>query len=42
MLPPEYHEILNRLAERYKFTALKQHGHAMISPRVIAELILMD
>lgn len=41
MLPPEYHGILDRLVEQYKFAALKQHGHAMVSPRVIAELILM-
>ena len=33
--------VFDELLEHYKFAALKQHGRAMASPLVIAELVLM-
>jgi hypothetical protein len=41
MLPDELHPLLAQMVEEYKFVALKVHGRQLVSPRVIAELILL-
>jgi hypothetical protein len=41
MLPPELHAIFDELITDYRFAALKHHGREWISPKVIAELVLM-
>jgi len=41
MLPPEFHPTFKRMLEDYKFAALKVHGAQLVSPKVIAELILL-
>jgi hypothetical protein len=41
MLPPELHSVLNSMIAEYKFAALKVHGAQLVSPKVIAELILL-
>ncbi|MBR1125639.1 hypothetical protein JQ628_29235 [Bradyrhizobium lablabi] len=37
----ELHPVLHQMVEEYKFAALKAHGYQVVSPRVIAELILL-
>lgn len=39
-LPPRLHSQLEAMCEEYKFACLKHHGFEMVSPKVIAELIL--
>ncbi len=41
MLPDDLVPILDEMIEHYKFAALKVHGRAMVSPIVIANLVLM-
>jgi hypothetical protein len=41
MLAPKLYPILERLIEDYKFASLKVHGAQVVSPRVIAELIIL-
>ena len=41
MLPPELHPTFERLIDEYKFAALKVHGFPFVSPKVIAELVLL-
>jgi len=41
MLPTEFHPIFEQLMQEYKFAAFKHHGWQIVSPRVIAELVLM-
>ena len=41
IIPDELVPVFDELLEHYKFAALKQHGRAMASPLVIAELVLM-
>jgi hypothetical protein len=41
LLSPELHSTLEQMLNEYKFAAFKCHGTAFVSPRVIAELILM-
>jgi hypothetical protein len=41
MLPPELHPELAQLIQEYKFAALKVHKMPFVSPKVLAELILM-
>ena len=41
LLRPELHPILEELVADYKFAALKVHGSQLVSPKVIAELILL-
>jgi hypothetical protein len=41
MLPSELHPNLDELLEDYRFAALKHHGREWVSPKVLAELILM-
>lgn len=41
VIPDDLISDFDALLEHYKFAALKQHGRAMASPLVIAELILM-
>lgn len=40
-IPDDLVPVFDELLEHYKFAALKQHGRAMASPLVIAELVLM-
>ena len=40
-LPEDLVPAFDELLEHYKFAALKCHGRAMVSPLVIAELILL-
>lgn len=42
VIPDDLVPVFYELLEHYKFAALKQHGRAMASPLVIAELILME
>ena len=41
VIPDDLLPVFDELLEHYKFAALKQHGRAMVSPLVIAELVLM-
>ena len=41
IIPDDLVPVFDELLEHYKFAALKQHGRAMASPLVIAELVLM-
>ena len=41
ILPDDFVPIFDELLEHYKFAALKCHGRAMVSPLVIAELVLL-
>lgn len=41
VLPDHLVPVFDNFIEHYKFAALKQHGRAMVSPLVIAELALM-
>ena len=41
VVPEDLIPVFDELLEHYKFAALKQHGRAMASPLVIAELVLM-
>jgi hypothetical protein len=41
MLPENLQPILEQMVKEYQFAAFKHHGSKMVSPRVIAELILM-
>lgn len=41
IIPDDLVPVFEELLEHYKFAALKQHGRAMASPLVIAELVLM-
>lgn len=41
VVPDDLMPVFDALLEHYKFAALKQHGRAMASPLVIAELVLM-
>jgi hypothetical protein len=41
IIPDDLIPVFDELLEHYKFAALKQHGRAMASPFVIAELVLM-
>jgi hypothetical protein len=41
MLPPELHPELQQLVLEYRFAALKIHKSPFVSPKVLAELILM-
>jgi hypothetical protein len=41
MLPPELHPELEKLILEYRFAALKVHKTPFVSPKVLAELILM-
>lgn len=41
VVPDDLIPVFDELLEHYKFAALKQHGRAMASPLVIAELVLM-
>ena len=41
VVPDDLMPVFDELLEHYKFAALKQHGRAMASPLVIAELVLM-
>jgi hypothetical protein len=41
MLPADLYPVFDELIEHYKFAADKHHGHAFVSPKVIAELVLM-
>ena len=41
ILPDDLVPIFDELLEHYKFAALKCHGRAMVSPLVIAELVLL-
>lgn len=40
MLPEHLHPVLDALIAEYQFAALKHHGRALVSPVVVAELIL--
>lgn len=42
MLPSNLHERLESMCAEYKFACLKHHGFEMVSPKVIAELILNE
>jgi hypothetical protein len=41
LLPPELHATFEQLVAEYQFATLKHHGQKLVSPKVIAELILM-
>lgn len=41
MLPPELHSELRQLIMEYRLAALKIHKTPFVSPKVLAELILM-
>ena len=41
LLPEELHPTLQQMIDEYKFAAFKCHRSGFVSPRVIAELILM-
>lgn len=41
VIPDDLLPVFDELLEHYKFAALKQHGRAIASPLVIAELVLM-
>lgn len=41
MLPEHLHAELMAAIEEYRFASLKIHGTPFVSPRVLAELILM-
>lgn len=41
MLSTDLHPLLDQMIEEYRFAAFKHHGGRFVSPRVIAELILM-
>lgn len=41
LLPPELHAMLDEMIEDYRFAALKHHRGKFVSPKVLAELILM-
>ena len=41
VIPDDLVPVFDELLEHYKCAALKQHGGAMPSPLVIAELVLM-
>ena len=40
MLPEHLHSVLDALMAEYQFAALKHHGRALVSPVVVAELVL--
>lgn len=40
-LPEELRPIFNQMIDEYQFAAFKHHGSRMVSPKVIAELIIM-
>jgi hypothetical protein len=41
VIPDDLVPVFDELLEHYKFAVLKQHGRAVASPLVIAELVLM-
>jgi hypothetical protein len=41
MLPASLIPMLDAFIEQYKFACLKHHGTRLVSPKVLAELLLM-
>jgi len=40
-LPEELRPVFDKMIDEYQFAALKHHGCRIVSPKVIAELIMM-
>ena len=41
ILPPDMHSEFEMICEHYRFCSLKVHSHSFVSPKVLAELMLM-